>query len=752
MTGLNSSHRRRCFITSVGTSLKDNAGAEIEDEQIDSSSPEEDISTILNNIGCNDTRFSPDSINNVLTDVIEDEIFCAEIKALNSFGIHKEDKIILIPSLTLPSYWCAKAIEYYYQKLHDPPIQDVEIKPCIGLGDAKDPNFANRGLPDFLNIVVEMVKSHADAYDIVLNPTGGYKSLFPFMTQVGILYEKPVIYIHQESDVLVVIPRLPLHVNIPAWTQMETLIQLLPTGKNYQDNKLFKEYRYRLGPLLYEKGQPDGSTSLCRSALVSAFDDYVRNERGKPELIVRTENSPLVHTFLTDEQREIFEKLTRIGHLIWKGDRVPEMADHALRHHSDLFHLAERVLLPIFYYNEKFLEPHELFVLLCALYLHDCGHVIGSLHLEDGEIMPFFPTEIRDHHHVLGFLRLKYPERCSYLGYLIYNALCGTDAQPEMNCIAFKPEETPSAWQQAWEEYLCGVAHLGLYHRKRMCLTKGKTYRFFEEYNLPDSDKRFPVLKNLFDGAGIKAFDQEIPYERFILLVSLLRVIDSLDEQASRTGGMNDINFHLAQLRSEVNEDGRRATYLQSVIPIAKRDELDGDLSRVIDTFRQSEEKGCGKLTDNPMSTLDLRKKWITGILDEEERHRIFEYSSTRLRKAFKEFQINPYAEKAYIRGIQVGHEYKDGKVRIIVDLELEKEDVIRQLQPICPVILDSKPIDMTSADGQAEYRKAMLDAIKAEFFIREDDEGCGKKENEDGQLVVKEALERVGVEFIYGK
>jgi hypothetical protein len=605
-----------------------------------------------------------------------------------------------------------------------------------GLVPAKDVDFERVGLPAFVSAVYDYVKKGERAgYNVILNATGGYKPLSSAMTIVGLITGLEIIYLFEESEQLVTIPPLPLHVNIPAWTQVESVVDLLENRGGYQDNKIYEAVKDKTRTILIERDTPK---VLKTSTLVKLFQDYANRERGKPELIIRTENSPLLN-FLTDEQKAIFLRITEIGHLIWKGDRVPEMADHALRHHSDIFHLAERLLLRIFYYKEDFLNSHELFVLLCALYLHDCGHVIGAIKKEDDNYLSLLPTEIRDHHHVLGYLRLKYPQECSYLGYLIYDHLCDTKEEDH---------NRKGKWNEAWNNYLHAVATLGLYHRKKMKLKEEENYEFFKNYpvNLKNCDKDFPCLEKFLKNSCIKVFGNEIKYERAALLVALLRIIDSLDEQVSRTGDVNDIRFHLAQLKAEAKEDKGRADNLGLILEGLNRntkENIDRSLEQLKRKFEEEEGKNFGLSTKggDGIDAITFRDSLKNLISDEQQRILALEYASASVGHFFKEFQKDPYTEKAYIRGISIRDELVNEKVRIKIDLDIENDSHrLKALSEFAKVKLGNKEINMESNDGQQEYKKAVLEALKKEYLMKE-----------DNQQVVKDILNNAGIELQYG-
>lgn len=731
---------KRLFLTSTGTSFCDNNGIScFVTEGIECLSGLKDALCSDSYRFPNYDRNSP--WNDILIDISENDICAkqpsAEIDSLLKKGLCEKDWVVLLCSMTVDCLYSGLAVRKYL--IVKGPCKTVDVVPVERLVDAKEIDFGKVGLPSFLDVLYEYVKEGEQGnYKVVLNPTGGYKALVSPMTIVGLILGLEIIYLFEESEQLVTIPPMPLHVNIPAWSQIESVVELLAGKTDYQGNRIYEDVRDRIGAILIEK---DAAKGLEESALVNLFRDYVNKERGKPELITRTENSPLLN-FLADRQKAIFRRITEIGHLIWKGDRVPEMADHALRHHSDIFHLAERFLLPIFYYKKDFLESHELFALLCALYLHDCGHVVGAIKKNDGKFLPLLPTEIRDHHHVLGYLRLKYPKESSYLGRLIYDHLCDTREEDS---------NRGKKWDEAWKNYLHAVATLGLYHRKKMRFEVAKNYEFFKGYpiSVEDCDKNFPCLKERLGKSPIKVFKNEINHERAALLVALLRIIDSLDEQVSRTGDVNDIRFHLAQLEAEAEEQKRQAETLKLALDETVRQEIERFSKGLEIQYRIDEDKWFRPTEgerNEAIGAQDFRQKLDELISDEGKKALALEYASAYVDHFFKEFQMGPYGEKAYIRGISINADKVDERVRIKIDLNLEDDPGrLRALSEFAKVRLECGDLDMTLESDQAKYKKGMLEALKKEYWYNEGSE-------EEPCTVVKNALGEAGIELQYGQ
>ncbi len=641
------------------------------------------------------------------------------------------DRIILVTTNTPDASLCAHVLKEIIGKKWSiigsgNGVLTIDIKTIRGLGKADDPSFGTLGLPNFLQYIVGTIRGNKNDFNVILVPTGGYKALIPYMVIAGILEEVPCRYVYEESKNVLELPPLPLHVDILRWVQIETVINVLEGKSDYKKNKIYKSFvSHLMGLLVPEQG--GSSSTLKSSGLDQVLRERVRQVAGEPELVLRAKNSPLL-TFMEDGQlKEMFLKLASIGHLIWKGDRVPEMVDHGLRHHNDLFLLAEKILLPIFYYKPDFLQKHELFTLLCALFLHDCGHVVGTVNLKDNGTVRLYPTEVRDYHHVLGYLRLKEPDKHGGTGDIIYKAL--------------------SNEQELWENFLHAPAVLGLYHRKKMNLCSDLNYEFF--------DRKFTSLKGYMENSEIKVGKNKIGFERMALLACLLRIIDGLDEQASRTGAPDDVAFHLAQLETEATEEEARGSAIRdSLNDIPEINNILSDVDEYINAhmhgYTKAEGKGVqgnsGNTKPETLNTRDFRKK-IDSLTNANDKKKykplIEEYIHSRLLKNFKEFQKSPYGEKVYIRDVLI-EARKNEKEKVVVSIDLEMLDDLDLISKYkdagCPVKIqkNGKTYNLEKEDGRNNYKKYMLGELEKEYLA------------EAGN--VKKILENNGLIFEYKK
>lgn len=618
------------------------------------------------------------------------------------------DRIILISTTTAEGILCANILKWVFEK-HWDKIKDASVQGGFpqdlikiydnidGLGKADDPDFQKKGLPNFLNLLHQKITEYKNkGYEVILIPTGGYKALIPYMVLVGILHGLPVRYVYEESTQVLELPKVPLGLDIERWTREKfRLLSLL--GKQY--NLQAAQYK-KLDPDFRNLLEEDIAKKFSLSALAIFFEAAYRDLFWKTPLQLMSGKTHLLD-YLNGDLKKKFGKLVNIGHLIWKGDRVPEMVDHSLKHHYDLFDLAERFLLPIFDNNPDFLKPEEIFILLCALYLHDCGHTLGTVIDKNSVEIFLSPTEIREYHHILGYERLKNYFNPTYVSKALYEAL-NWDSNPE----------------ETWKNYMEIIATVGLFHRKKMPLHgRAEAYKecqfFVEEY--------FPLLK---EGAWCLSFNREmIGPERVALLVCLLRIIDSLDSQRARSGDPLEVDFHLAQISAEAEEEKSRFKILEGFIKEKLNDKfssLDYAIKETIRGYRQRESKHVSNQEppgSTPWTSAQLRE-FLPNLknqsrYDDATEKLLFEYVLSRLRADFKEFQKQHYTDHAFVknivvdarRGDKIGSNGEKWGTIITIDIKVEEDTAFLGKLGLTPEDVKKKRSELLG-DMEREYAR----------------------------------------------
>ncbi len=129
----------------------------------------------------------------------------AEIKSLIKMHVQEDDSVIFIVSDTIEGKLCAEIVADLLVKHHFCKNGSVHIKEIAGLQATDGKRFRQEGLKNLLNYLVSL-----EHQNIIFNLTGGYKSVVPYIALMGMIFNKPVKYIHEDSSDVITLTNVPL--------------------------------------------------------------------------------------------------------------------------------------------------------------------------------------------------------------------------------------------------------------------------------------------------------------------------------------------------------------------------------------------------------------------------------------------------------------------------------------------------------------------------------------------------------------
>jgi CRISPR/Cas system-associated protein Csm6 len=140
---------------------------------------------------------------------------CAEIASIMKI-VETEQDDVEVRLLATDTVLSRLAAEMIMEQIIAHPVRDKTvslkfdpIKDVIGGFRVDNAEvFQTDGLQHFIRRFVCLTKLHSE---LILNITGGYKGLIPYLTIIGQIYEVSVKYKFEESDALITIPQLPIN-------------------------------------------------------------------------------------------------------------------------------------------------------------------------------------------------------------------------------------------------------------------------------------------------------------------------------------------------------------------------------------------------------------------------------------------------------------------------------------------------------------------------------------------------------------
>jgi len=153
----------------------------------------------------------------------------AEINSTDRIGISSADRIVLLCSDNAPGRICSTELKKVFLKFYNLNETNVEIKRIKDLQVRDAKKLREVGLKNFVKAVLEYLNNPQIqySYETIINPTGGFKGVLPFLTVLGMLYGKRTVYIFEFADQLINLPPLPFSFDLEIFNRVKPALSLI---------------------------------------------------------------------------------------------------------------------------------------------------------------------------------------------------------------------------------------------------------------------------------------------------------------------------------------------------------------------------------------------------------------------------------------------------------------------------------------------------------------------------------------------
>ena len=151
----------------------------------------------------------------------------AELNTLDRLGLQSGDKVVLLSTDSAPGRICSEANKKIIEELYG---VDVKIERIESLQVYDATELREKGLKNLVTTVLDNYLENENicyTYDVIINPTGGYKGVVPFLSVLGMLYGKPSIYLFEFSEELIKLPPLPITFDLDIYERVKGALRFL---------------------------------------------------------------------------------------------------------------------------------------------------------------------------------------------------------------------------------------------------------------------------------------------------------------------------------------------------------------------------------------------------------------------------------------------------------------------------------------------------------------------------------------------
>lgn len=162
---------------------------------------------------------------------------CAELKSIDNIQSSGESyEVYLLTTDTAFSNLSAEILKECIPEIFK-NIKVNDIIPVKGLQIYDYEKFSKVGLYNLFNEINKIIKDKGNE-NAILNVSGGYKAVIPYLTIYGQLYDIPVKYIYEDSSELITISKLPIQFD---WRFAEKYFSYLDNPSNISNKDYIRE-------------------------------------------------------------------------------------------------------------------------------------------------------------------------------------------------------------------------------------------------------------------------------------------------------------------------------------------------------------------------------------------------------------------------------------------------------------------------------------------------------------------------------
>lgn len=234
------------------------------------------------------TRGIQNRIDEMKAEVQFLEKISAETNGLSRCGLEKTDEVILLHTETEDGRICADAVAGLVANVWSYPCRLEAIK-GLQVSDPKD--FRKTGVHNLVR-VLDRIRNERLERELVLNVTGGFKSVVPYMTLYGLIHRLDIVYLHETSNQLIHLPPIPISFDFERIGAFRDAIRTL------QDREVMRleEFDKLIPPDL--RGQMDWMRALIDE------EDGMVSPSGLAALFFKEVDEHAVQVFISPEARQ----------------------------------------------------------------------------------------------------------------------------------------------------------------------------------------------------------------------------------------------------------------------------------------------------------------------------------------------------------------------------------------------------------------------------------------------------------------
>jgi putative CRISPR-associated protein (TIGR02619 family) len=192
----------------------------------------------------------------------------AETNALGRL-LRERDRLVLFHSQTEQGRRCAEALRRHFARGHT--VELVEVTDLT----YTESRFKLRGLRRLVALLADRIeKERRQGREVLINATGGFKAEIAYATLVGLLFDVPVSYIHEQFQDLIEVPAMPVAWDYSTFADWEEFFAWIDDEEPRPTDEVERRWPHLPNEVRVLLEEDDGYTYLSAAgvALRRAYD------------------------------------------------------------------------------------------------------------------------------------------------------------------------------------------------------------------------------------------------------------------------------------------------------------------------------------------------------------------------------------------------------------------------------------------------------------------------------------------------
>ena len=243
----------------------------------------------------------------------------AELNSLERLKCGAGNTVVLLATDTADGRACAEALKSVIESVFG--VKSCQIRRIHGLQVRDGEKLRKEGIPNLCRVLLHYLRDPNLKYQggVIVNPTGGFKGIVPFLVILAALYGAKAVYIFENSDTLIQLPPLPISLDRGLFEQAHDALSWAKREGAFRPEAFYHRvpnFDYsvedRLNGFLEFDGEGMATLSTLAEVLLEAEEQSSGTVRLAPEMMEKLSRYP------SDVRQHVGSLLRRAGSAAWR--------------------------------------------------------------------------------------------------------------------------------------------------------------------------------------------------------------------------------------------------------------------------------------------------------------------------------------------------------------------------------------------------------------------------------------------------